>query len=481
MNRSYRKDEVLRIWKNVGAALTVVLLLSLSACSFRQPGGKGEAQAGGPAENTGRANTGFVLTGPDSYDSADTAILVGRNKEDSTVTFLNLDLGRRYTLSVDGTTRFYDKYGGSISLEQLSYGDIVDVTFLKAEKHLTTLTLSPQAWRQDDVENYELNMTKGEVSIGLDVYGLTKNTQYLSGGRYIEQMDLNAADVLSFQGIENTVLSVSVEKGHGYLRLANDENFVGGWIEVGQSLIHRINEDMLLTVPEGSYQVKISHNGSGGTKDVVVNRNQEVTLDIGDLEVAEPQKGIVLFSLTPANLELYIDGTLADASRPVEMEYGIHQIIAKAEGYKSVTRYLSVGQASASYDIVLEPVDSGDKTVSGGNLPSSSQTGTGSPSVDKVTSYYKVYVDAPKGAEVYLDGSYVGIAPCSFRKTEGSHVITLRKSGYVTRSYTVSVDGEDKDVTFSFADLEVNSTGSTNYLDSLVSDALGALTGIGKK
>jgi hypothetical protein len=33
-------------------------------------------------------------------------------------------------------------------------------------------------------------------------------------------------------------------------------------------------------------------------------------------------------------------------------------------------------------------------------------------------------------------------------------VITLRKTGYTTRSYTIQVDSEEKDISYSFADLE---------------------------
>ena len=71
-------------------------------------------------------------------------------------------------------------------------------------------------------------------------------------------------------------------------------------------------------------------------------------------------------------------------------------------------------------------------------------------------------MDAPEGVEVYLDGNYVGISPCSFRKYSGSHIITLRKSGYETRSYTIQVDKEEKDVSYSFADLERFVSGSSN-------------------
>ncbi len=209
---------------------------------------------------------------------------------------------------------------------------------------------------------------------------------------------------------------------------------------------------MLLTVPEGSYQVNISHGGSGGIKNVVINRNEESTLDIGDLEVAEVKTGMVLFSLNPSSAELYIDGAKVDASQPIILEYGIHQLIARADGYKSITQYMRVGQESAGIDIVLDSVNEDD------DEKSSSSTSTGT---DTATNYYKVYVDAPENVEVYLDGNYVGISPCSFRKTAGTHVITLRKSGYETRSYTVQVDEENKDITYSFVDLLPSSTSTT--------------------
>lgn len=441
------------------AALTIITAVSLAAC-----GSTGVQNGDVPPKSAERVDIGFVAVGPGGYDSADTPILLNIDKIDNTLTFLNLDLGKTYTLSMDGTTRLYDKYGESVSLDQLAAGDIVDITFYKGTRHLTSMQLSSQAWSRKSVEQYDINTARSEVTIGSDTYKISRNTQYVSEGRLIEQMDLNAADVLSFQGIDSTVLSISVERGHGYLRLTNDEQFVGGWIEIGQSEIRRITEDMLLTVPEGSYQVNISHNGSGGVKRVVINRNEETTLDIGDLEVAAPQTGIVLFALSPSNLELYIDGELMDASQPITLVYGIHQMIARATGYQSITQYLRVGQASAAIDITLNPVRNSEDNSS----TSSSQTST---TVDTATSQYRVYVDAPEGVEVYVDGNYVGISPCNFRKDAGSHTIILRKNGYVTRSYTIRVDSEDKDITFSFADLVKNESDATDSSESLTGSA----------
>ena len=426
------------------AAIFLSAIMLLCACGPKGEDTPDEKQSieNSQAE-TERVDTGFILTGPDSFDSADTALLVNKDKEENTVTFLNLELGRRYTLSYDGTTRLYDKYGESVSMDQLPKGSIVDVTFLKSKKHLTTMQLSDKAWKYENVERYEINTVRGEVSIGSEVYKLSPHTQYLSGGRDIELMDLNPTDIVSFQGLDSTVLSVTVEKGHGYLRLVNDTNFVGGWIEIGQTQIQRITEDMLLVVAEGSYQVNISHNGGGGIKNVIINRNEETTLDIGDLVIPEPEKGMVIFTLSPSSAEVYIDGVKTSIAEPVTLEYGIHQLIAKADGYKSVTKYIRVNQDSVGVNVVLHPIRDEEEEESSESSTESETT----------MDYYKVYIDAPEQAEVYLDGNYVGISPCSFKKAAGSHVITLRKNGYQTRSYTVQIDDEEKDISYSFVDL----------------------------
>ena len=452
------KNKGKKRWITFGA-LGIMAAAVLTACANGESGQ-------GPSSSQGKYDTGFILAGPDSYDSADTAILVGRNNEEDTLTFLNLELGRRYTLSVSGSSRFYDKYGQTLSLDQVETGELVDITFLKSDKHLTTLQLSTQAWTYESISRYEFNNVKGEVTVGSEIFKLTSNTQYLSEGRVIESMDLNPADVLRFSGIGNQVLSVRVEKGHGYLRLENDENFVGGWIEVGQAVIQRISQDMLVLVPEGSYDVNVSYRGGGGTKSVVINRNQETVLDIGDLEIPEPQSGMVLFALNPSTAELYIDGAQVDASGPVTLEYGLHQLIARAEGYQSLTQYFHVGQESAGLNVELDPYESTSEENSSSATESSEPESTAEP----VTNYYKVYIDAPEKAQVYLDGSYVGIAPCSFEKAAGTHVITLRRTGYTTRSYTIEVDSEQKDISYAFADLEYSgdSTDSESIWDQIL-------------
>ena len=65
-----------------------------------------------------------------------------------------------------------------------------------------------------------------------------------------------------------------------------------------------------------------------------------------------------------------------------------------------------------------------------------------------------MYIESPEDAEIYIDGIYVGISPALIQKPEaGTHVVTLSKNGYVTKSYTISVANDDNDVTLSFSEL----------------------------
>ena len=77
----------------------------------------------------------------------------------------------------------------------------------------------------------------------------------------------------------------------------------------------------------------------------------------------------------------------------------------------------------------------------------------GSTEVVSANEKYRVYIDAPEDVEAYLDGSYIGMTPVSFPKTAGNYVVTLRKTGYQTRSYTLQIDSEKKDVNYSFTEL----------------------------
>ena len=174
--------------QGMGIALGLLMAGLLAGCSFSE---KETTRETSPAQEEG---TGFILTGPGSYDSADTAVVVKIDKSEGTITFLNLTVSRNYTLKYDGTTVFSDKYGSPLSLEQIREGDIVDVTFLKSKKMLASLMLSPSGWSNAQVERYHFNTTAHDVTVGEEIYKITEDTRIFSQGRQIELMDINDTD-----------------------------------------------------------------------------------------------------------------------------------------------------------------------------------------------------------------------------------------------------------------------------------------------
>ena len=459
-----------------GAAAVMGIMMLLTGCTSQA------SSIGFAKEQENVVDTGFTVTSVGSYDSADTAVVMAVDQENKGITFLNMDTGKQYTLYYNGTTYFKDKYEGPMTVSQIQAGDIVDVNFLKGKRQIASVQISPKAWSYDKIDNYDLGGINHTASIGSTVYSLPDEAAILSEGRRVEAMDVVKQDVVTIRGIDHKIYSVDVEKGHGYLRLKGDEALIGGWIEVGSAVISTITEGMLLTVPEGSYQVVLSNGRASCTKDVVIERNKETVLDVSDVEIAQDKTGKILFAVTPATASVSVDGKVVDISSAVELPYGIHQVSIEAQGYSSLKKYIQVGSEFATISFTLDPKEE-DSGISDNSLETDyrqtsadstlNDTTTGTVSGNSISENTttatnktgnKIYVDKPKGVEVYLDGSYVGVSPVSFKKVTGSHTLTLRKAGYKTRSYTIYLYNDGEDITYSFADLvkETSSVSDNN-------------------
>lgn len=438
------------------------MICTLGGCSFLDPGGI--------QQSTEAVHTGVVAITPGMYDSEDTAIVVHKDTEESTIQFQNLTTGKRYTLQYDGATKICDKYDEAMSLQQIEPGCIVTTRFYKPKKLLASMKVDGQALHFDELSNYALDTGRGTLTVGETVYNLSNHLVILSEDNIVELIDINQVDVLSVWGYNNQIYSINIEQGHGYLRLQNDTYFVDGWIEIGQKMIRKISEDMLIVVPEGKTTVKVSHKGSSATQEITFARNEEMAWDLGGVEITEIQKGNIIFTLEPVDAKVKIDGKEVDTSLPVELEYGVHQMTVKADGYDTLSQYIKVREPSANIAIELEENENAEsldgdtqeeesdkkKTNSDSDKNTSKKEETESEkktTTSKSNNGYQVHIDSPEGAEVYVDGNYIGIAPISMDKEIGNFVITLRKTGYQTRSYTVQIDDEDSDVNYSFAEL----------------------------
>ena len=485
---------MIKMHRRISEAVTVLTLAAviLTGCTSEA---SSISSARGKAD--GVVDTGFTLSTVGSYDSADTAVVLSTDERNKAVTLINMDTGKQYTLYYDGTTYVQDKYNGPMTISQIKAGDVVDVTFLKGKKQLASIKLSPEAWVYNDVYNYDLTGANKTASIGSQTYALPEGVVVLSEGRRVDKAEVVSQDVVTISGIAHKIYSVSVDKGHGYLSLKNEQPLLGGWVEVGNSVIRQITEDMLLVVPEGTYQVTLSNNGIGCVKNVTIERDKEVVLDVDDIEIPEDKTGKILFNVSPDTAKVSVDGKPVDISKAVELTYGIHRVEATASGYDTLTKHIQVGSEYATISFTLEETRKEDRdSVSGNSITRDPWEDTYTPadvnsvSDDTLSSVSDNTLRSSKngavevhvkewGTDKELKGVTVRLqiedskekitydrskdSPCSFTKDQDADTyrFILSKSGYKTKTFEPDLEDADKDETIYFM-LEKEGTTNNN-------------------
>ena len=428
------------------------------------------------------------------YDSADTAAIRSVDKEKREIRFRNHKTGRTYTLSYDNTSMMYDVRGTVLSASLLYEGQIVDVRFLKSTRHITSLNVNGDAWVIENTRDHELVRGDGTARIKGNLFKIDARTLIMADGDLSLAEDILTTDTITASGIDREIYSIVVTGGHGYVSLSSDvveeHSLVGAWIELDNEVIHRISPNMLLSAPEGDYNLQIIGNGANYQSEINISRNQETVVDTSRVKITKPKEGMVTFEITPDTAEVFVDGQKMLTGIPQSIKYGYHNLKVMAEGYLTQNKYLKVGTAKAIVQIELEKEEeetsassesssaaasasisvfssndnsSTASTVYGSANDSSSaassyaSTGSGSAgsgtNANRVIEGYKIYFDQPYDAEVYFDGSYIGMVPTSITKISGSHEVILKKDGCETKSYRINVDTEENSLNYTFPEL----------------------------
>ena len=330
--------------------------------------------------------------------SEDRVVLIGLEDKNQ-ITFFDVKRGEELTLTMDGSTYIYDKYGQAMSLAQLENGAILDISYQRSQRYLYSMQYSADAWVFTGIDNFALSLQKKELTIGKTIYRVISGTKSFSDDAEVELSQINTGDLLTVRGVGQDVWSIRVDTGHGYLILENEEDFVGGWIEIGQNIIRSIEKDMRIPVPEGEYDVTISYRGYMDTRSVEIKRNQDTLMDVSDLAETIIKRGKIYFNVTPSNAKVYIDGILIDTSRLIEMEYGLHQLVAIADGYDTLTRYFRLEGESASLDVTMQVPEESHQESSEESSQSSSTSESSSSSDSSKTSESSSSSESSKTSE----------------------------------------------------------------------------------
>ena len=429
------------------------------------------------------------------YDSADVAAIRAVDVDRKEIRFRNHSTGKTYTLTYDNTSMMYDIYGTALSPRLLSEGQIVEVTFLKSSKHITTLNVSKDAWVIDNTRDHNLVRNDGTAVVNGGVYKIDARTLILAEDKPALAEDILSTDSVTVSGIGRDIYSVVVQSGHGYVSLSSEtvenQSLVGAWLELDNEVIHKISPNMLLSAPEGDYTLQILGNGANYQSQVSINRNQETVIDTSDVTITRPKEGLVTFEIDPDTADVFVDGTRMLTGVPQTIQYGYHNLKIIADGYITQTKYLKVGTPKSVISITLEKDESAQEastvatsaaslphkestdasskastkekksdnsskfasSISSGSISSNSSGKSSTGVTNKVIEGYRIYIDKPNGAELYFDGNYIGLIPCSVAKISGNHEIIVKKEGYETRSYRINIDMQETNLKYEFPDM----------------------------
>ena len=147
--------------------------------------------------------------------------------------------------------------------------------------------------------------------------------------------------------------SLVVTKGHGYIKPVKYKDFVGGTMTISGIRILSVTEDMLVPVPEGTYEVSMKNGDFEVSRSIAVERDKTFELDMSLFKSIAKDKGQVVFDIDPQGAELYVNGTMTDYSKPVSLKYGKHSIRVVLDGYTTYAGVVDVQSANPTVRISL--------------------------------------------------------------------------------------------------------------------------------
>lgn len=422
-------------------------------------------------------------------------VVTALDTEEKSITLLNINSRETTVFSYTTGTMVQNKYGDGISMTQVRLGEIVDVKYERTSGRVKEVNISPDAWELNHITQFTMDRTNKTIQAGSYLYEYDSSIAIISDGELVEPIEISDQDELTIKGCGTTAYSIMITKGHGYVSLENEEHFLGGILTIGK-IAKPITANMLVVVPEGDYTLEITQGSVKGRKQIRVERNKELEVDIRSFIAEARQIGTVNFKIEPENALLYINGKETNHKEVATLDYGTYAIRVEAEGYvpfseryqveasyreKEITLEAKEGESSAAAEaetsgesqretesgtvvVTLPPTGASSQTEKPTNESTTQQTSAaeettvGSPSSvsEGDVSAYKIHIMEPSQTEVYFDGDYIGISPVTLTKVSGEHTIILKKDGYVTKTYTVNITSDQIDSYYSFPVLAEN-------------------------
>lgn len=396
------------------------------------------------------------------YNTQDTAIITDIDTDNSRISVRGVGSnGKLYILNYTGGTSIKSKYGNEMLISQLQIGQIFNVYFIAGTQKLIAMEESSDIWENDYVTTWDIDYDLKLMTIGGERYQYDDSTYIYSGKKTIDIRNISGVDSLIVRGRDKQIYSIVVKTGHGYIRLTDTANMVGGMVDVGGKIMTLITEDMVIVAPEGEYTLWAAKDGRGGETKVKVNRDDEVTVSLSGFYGEIEKNGALKLTVLPegARYSVSIDGKEMAATDIFDLSYGTHKLLITSGDYEDYTETITIKSIYTTKTIDLAnpegtTTSSSVQTTTGANEQTTTKSNSETDTTTSQTGSSKVTINKPEGASVYIDGMFKGTIPFTTTKEPGTHSVILRQTGYQSVVYNVEFSNDTSDVNISFPAME---------------------------
>ncbi len=438
--------------------------------------------------------------GPGKY----TCIIRAIDLDSCRIELYDTDSGSDIEFTYTAATDIRTSYGKVISAALLKVGDIVVAETADGSK-LDSLKGSNDFKTHKDVMRFTVDASIGRLTAGNNVYKYDDRILVLDGERFIDVSDLDSLDVISLFYRDNTIFFIKVVSSHGFLAFTGAEDFEGGSISInGSRTAYSVKAGSSVPLAVGDYSVYVENLELSASADIRIDSHKTTVFDLSPFGRVPVTYGDVVFNIYPEGALLYIDGVNTYYGEPVSIPEGSHSIRVELGGYIAFVGTIDVSASGGTFNISLPPApvakeeeppedilynetqeadnylsdeedggddsfifdDSTSDTSDAGSVTDTGYTDNtsdgddyGLDDVDTAQSDagksgLKLIIACTEGTSVYINGTLAavvngGTAVCD-KPHAGTVTVRLVLDGYISRTYTVSIEDDGEDAVFAF-------------------------------
>ena len=288
--------------------------------------------------------------------------LVSKDLNSNVLTFIDVQSDEEMKLFYSGGVDLKNQYGKIISIGQVELGQIFEVEYQEEPAKIQTMTLSSESFELKNIQKFSWNKEKKSIEIAGEIYKYS-DAVFLTGSKgTLSFSELDSKDVITARGVNGKVCSIVVEQAHGFLVLENYDTYMGGMISIGKESFS-VEEDMKLSIAEGTYEMVISKGDHSGSKKVVISPYEETKVNLSDIQILPNKTGVVKVKVQVEGAKVWIDGKTVDIEEEIALSYGKHQIKITREGYENFNDTLTIDTPYIIYKVDLAEEDKGQEAT----------------------------------------------------------------------------------------------------------------------